>query len=118
LASFKETATKNLREEVKKNLNLATDGKPAASMLTMLETASYEVLVALNDQYKVQAESKMPLTCSDCGSHKVSRASSTTGGSGGQGEGGNGTTSLEEVKEKLAAKQRKSAVAMHGAPEA
>lgn len=40
------------------------------------ETTGVETLVALNKDYTSRLEEKFPLTCSKCGSHDISRASS------------------------------------------
>lgn len=48
------------------------------SIVKMLsaETTGVETLVALNKDYTSRLEEKFPLTCSKCGSHDISRASS------------------------------------------
>jgi len=65
------------RVETIANYNKVVGETPDASIVTMLNSASHETLVALNKGYNQQLEEKFPLSCSNCGSHDVSRASSS-----------------------------------------
>lgn len=97
-----ETEVSTLKADIEKNKSLVTIGtehlsevrtqvtndykklmdKDAdESMLTLIANADLNTLVSLGKSYKVQLEQKFPMTCEECGSHKVSRASSVTSNS-------------------------------------
>lgn len=97
-----ETEVSNLKADIEKNKTFVTIGtehlsevrtqvtndykklmdKDAdESMLTLIANADLSTLVSLGKSYKVQLEQKFPMTCEECGSHKVSRASSVTSNS-------------------------------------
>lgn len=69
-----EALTKTTREEALKLYNLTTD-KPSDAITKMMSEASFELACTLRDQYKLQIEEKSPLSCTECGSTNVSRAS-------------------------------------------
>lgn len=56
--------------------------KADASVTAMLSTASYDTATALLKQYTTLAEKDHSLSCEDCGSKKVSRASASAGDNG------------------------------------
>lgn len=76
LEAFKTQVLAELREKTKKLYLKKAEGKPSDAILAMLENATQEVLTGLSEQYTAELEEKFPMTCSDCGSHAVSRASS------------------------------------------
>ena len=84
VANLKEMATvgKNhiasLRETAVANYKKLKGEQVDETIVTMLnsETTGMATLISLNKEYQIQLEEKFPLTCSKCGSHEVSRASS------------------------------------------
>jgi hypothetical protein len=76
-----------LRTEAKRVYTaLKADGADK-TILTSFETAGEELLTAQIKQYTEELENKFPSTCSDCGSHNVSKASAKLGDGTGEGEG-------------------------------
>ncbi len=86
------TATK---AECLKLYHLSVGGadKADASIAKLIAEASFESLTALVKQYQAAVEKSFTATCKSCGSHDITRASSSTSGEGvvipGQSEGGN-----------------------------
>ena len=66
-----------IRDGAKKYYKLAFGEKAEDAILANIDNATEEAAAALLSQYKTTVEEKMPLTCQDCGSVKVSRKSST-----------------------------------------
>ena len=68
----------SLREEVVGNYKKLKGEKVDETIVTMLnaETTGIQTLISLNKDYKAQLDEKFPLTCSMCGSHEVTHASS------------------------------------------
>lgn len=68
----------SLREEVVGNYKKLKGEKVDETIVTMLnaETTGIQTLISLNKDYKAQLDEKFPLTCSKCGSHDVTHASS------------------------------------------
>lgn len=68
----------SLREEVVSNYQKLKGDSADETILTMLkaDTTGVNTLKSLNKDYKAQLEEKFPMTCSKCGSHDISRASS------------------------------------------
>lgn len=85
VANLKDMATvgtnyiANLRETVVSNYKKLKGENADSTIVNMLnaETTGLATLQSLNKDYEDQLEEKFPLTCSKCGSHDVSRASST-----------------------------------------
>lgn len=89
IASLKETIETNKPmvtlgtahlEEVRSNTlasyNKVAGETPDEAIVSLINGASMEVLVSLGKTYTSQLEEKFPMVCGECGSHKVSRASS------------------------------------------
>ena len=84
VANLQEMATvgKNhiasLREQAVTNYKKLKGEQFDETIVNMLnaETTGLATLISLNKDYETQLEEKFPLTCSKCGSHDVSRASS------------------------------------------
>ena len=84
VANLQEFATvgKNhiasLREDVVANYKKLKGEEADETILNMIgnETTGMATLISLNKDYQQQLEEKFPMTCSDCGSHNISRASS------------------------------------------
>lgn len=74
LKSFQDAQLSKIRSEALKNYNLANK-TPDANVITAINSANYDALVVLNTTYLTQVEAIMPLTCKDCNSKNVSRAS-------------------------------------------
>lgn len=112
-----QTVLKATREEALKFYNLSTD-KPSESIQKLIAEGSYETVAALRDQYKKTAEDQHELTCNDCQSKNVSRASAKKEESNaGKGGNGNSTTkakSTAEVASSLSATIGKPTNGIHG----
>jgi hypothetical protein len=79
LSAFrKETLTK-LRKEVVRNYTLANKGVANKETVEMLKKADLATLSSLNKEYARQLEESCPITCKDCGSENVNRASAQLG---------------------------------------
>ena len=74
---------KNVTDSYKK---LMGEEKIDESMITLIASADLTTLVSLGGSYKTQLEDKFPLSCSDCGSKNVNRASSTSSAESEEGE--------------------------------
>lgn len=72
LEEFQTKTIGELREAVKA-VYIKLNAKPNDEILLMIQNAGVEVLRGLSQTYQTQLEEKFPLTCSDCGSHAVSR---------------------------------------------
>ena len=66
----------DMRASAIKFYKMAEGDASSDTILTMIEMASLEQAIALRDQFRKQADEKVPLKCEACGSEKVSRASS------------------------------------------
>lgn len=76
-----EIATNHLsdvRTQVTNDYRKLMDKDVDESMITLIANADLGTLKSLGKSYTVQLENKFPMTCEECGSHKVSRASSAT----------------------------------------
>lgn len=93
-----ETEVANLNAEIDKNKSMVAIGTQHLSdvrekvtndyrklmgqdnvdenMITLIASADMSALISLGKSYTTQLEQKFPLKCDECGSHKVSRASS------------------------------------------
>lgn len=84
VANLKEMATvgKNyvasLREKAVANYKKLKGDQADETIITMInaETTGITTINSLNADYEAQLEEKFPMTCSKCGSHDISRASS------------------------------------------
>lgn len=84
IANLKEMATvgtnyiAKLRETTVANYKKLMGDKADETIVTMLnaETTGLQTILSLNKDYTSRLEEKFPLTCSHCGSHDISRASS------------------------------------------
>jgi hypothetical protein len=92
------------RTEAKRLYNIIKADKADAAFLTSLDTMEFSAVETLMADYGIQVESLMPLTCSDCHSKNVSRASATSTSSAGVGSGDLRTT----IQNKAAASATKS----------
>ena len=70
----------SVRENTLASYNKVAGENPDATIVSLIGDAGLEVLTSLGKTYTAQLEEKHPLHCSECGSHKVSRASSTEEG--------------------------------------
>lgn len=73
-ATLGKNALESLRSGTKSVYEKLSE-TPDETLLKVIENANWETLTALNKQYTTQLEEKYPGTCSDCGSHNVSRSS-------------------------------------------
>ena len=71
----------SLRESVVTDYKKLKGESADESIITMInsDTTGINTILSLQKEYKAQLEEKFPLTCSKCGSHDVSRASSKGG---------------------------------------
>jgi len=90
-----------LRDEAKRVYTALKADKADASILASFDKADEAVLTANIKQYTEELETKFPSTCSDCGSHNVSKASATLG------EGAEGGKKPEGIKLKTDAEVEK-----------
>lgn len=92
-----------VREEAVKfyKLTLKEGQSEDSNIVNLINSSNLEQAVALKKQYEESADEKVPLTCSECGSHNVSRASSAKNGEE-KNKGGDKTTmSYADIREKL-----------------
>jgi hypothetical protein len=77
------TVTTELRQDTLRlyRLSLGEKGTEDAQLTGVIEKADYATLKALNKQYNDLTEGQFQLTCSSCGSHEVTRASTKPAGS-------------------------------------
>ena len=70
----------SLRENAVATYKKLMGDKADETIVTMLnaETTGMVTLISLTKDYQARLEEKFPMTCSKCGSHDVSRASSAT----------------------------------------
>lgn len=119
-----DDAIRLLREDALKLYHLTVGGsdKADAAVTKLISEASYETATALKKQYETIANKDFPQACEECGSHKVSRASSAPAEAGVQGEqqsGAGKTTKLQkeksnaEVMEELS-KRKNDTASIHG----
>lgn len=68
----------SLRENAVATYKKLMGDKADETIVTMLnaETTGLVTLISLTNDYQARLEEKFPMTCADCGSHNVSRASS------------------------------------------
>jgi hypothetical protein len=113
LQAFQTNVLTAKRAEVTRLYKIAFK-EPQESILTMINSAPWEALTALEKQYGEQAEAIAPLSCTKCGSTEVSRASSKQENTD---EGGNQSDkkvfSVEETYERLNNRLNKSDSAKH-----
>jgi hypothetical protein len=76
------SAVEATRKECTRLYKIVCGSEVDDSILSMINGAEWDTLVALNKQYKLQSEEKYEATCQDCGSKNVSRVSAQTGDSG------------------------------------
>jgi FtsZ-binding cell division protein ZapB len=63
------------KEQVKKNYQLLKGDNADKAIISMIETASEEVLQSLGKDYEAELDEKFPLSCKDCNSTNLNRAS-------------------------------------------
>ena len=81
IAAIGTEAISELREDTKRLYKLSIEsGKEDAVILGTLEAADYKTLKAFHKQYDQITEGKFGFTCTACGSHDVTRASSNPKG--------------------------------------
>lgn len=98
--------TDAFRADVLKNYNLISKGTPLEAVTALIQKADYTTLQALNTQYTTQLEEAFPLTCADCGSGNVNRASASQRETGNEGD----KTLSEPTVEGLAWKQTQNLI--------
>lgn len=94
LTKLSATGTKALelkRTAVKAQLAILKDNAVDATLLTVVESADFEALSALEADYETQLNDKAPLHCQDCNGSNVSRRTSSVEEPGAKGKGGTGT---------------------------
>jgi len=79
-AGVADKALTTLRENTLASYKIVVGDKEDANMVKLIETADYDIALALGEQYGAQAEEKFELTCTKCGSHDVTRASASPKG--------------------------------------
>jgi hypothetical protein len=79
LVALGEKTKADLRIEAKRIYTILKDGKPEATILSILDNAEVDTLKVLHAEYAEQLEAKFPLSCGDCKSLNVSRASAVVG---------------------------------------
>lgn len=72
-----DTVLDGLRTEATDNYNKLFDS-PDETILNLLKTSDYKTVSSLNNSYKAKLEEKFPMSCKECGSHDVSRASASS----------------------------------------
>lgn len=77
LQSFQDSTMNTLRASTIALANKLHDGTVPEPILTMLNSATKEVLEGLSVQYNSDIEKKFPLSCNDCHSHNVGRNSAS-----------------------------------------
>ncbi len=94
LKAFQDARLEEKRGAVIANYEKLMGEKKDESVITMLKSAGWDVLTSFESTYQSQLEEKFPLTCQDCHSHNISRASAGAGKEGGSG-GKGGTKSFD-----------------------
>ena len=74
-----EEADNKIRQDAIKFYNTLKGDKADAAILTQLQNGTIESVIALRDDYQTQVEALTPLTCQDCQSTNVTRATAKTG---------------------------------------
>jgi hypothetical protein len=105
LEAFRTSIVTELRDKTKAVYLKLNGDKPNDAILAMLENATREVLVGLTAQYEAELEAKFPMSCTDRGSHAISRATATKpdtsktdkGSESGKEEGKEKVLNLQEV---------------------
>lgn len=77
LKTFKADYMKKLSDRVVSLYNKVNGDKVDEAFVKTLENADQVLLETLEDQYTKQLDAQEPLTCQDCGSHSISRKSSS-----------------------------------------
>lgn len=92
-----DNITSELRAKVEAAYLKSCDNRPVESISNMIKTADYSALQALSLQYDGLNEEKYPLSCGECGSHKINRASSASNGDDGNGENKTAEQKMAEI---------------------
>lgn len=117
LTAFQVKLTGELSARVQKAYTLAMGDKVSPTMVSLIQNADYDTLTALGAQYELEADKAHPLTCKDCGSTAVNRASSAPGNSG-EGDPKN-KLSLNDTARAIAKKKSNTNISfIHGKKEA
>lgn len=104
LQSFKDSILANKRAAVTAAYNKTTT-TPNAAITAMIASADIPALDALQTEYATKLNELYPATCSKCGSHEISMASSKPKDEG--NEGGKVVLTREELREKILSEKRK-----------
>jgi len=98
LAETGKVVVSELRAETERLYKLtAEEGKPDAAILAVIAGSDYKTLKALHKQYEEAAGEAFKMTCDDCGSENVTRASAQPGA---EGEDEKKPLSNEEIMDK------------------
>ena len=87
-----------VRDKAIANYKLANPEAPSEAIIKTIENADLETALAFEKTYTEAFEKLVPLSCKECGSHNVSRASSG---------GTTKTSNQEEIKEEFITRSRK-----------
>lgn len=77
ILSLGKTTLETTRNLAVENYKKVMGENADTAILTLLGNADHTTLVSLNKGYEAQLEEKFPLACTECGSHSLSRASSS-----------------------------------------
>lgn len=100
-----------VRTKVTEDYRKLMDKDVDESMITLISNADLSTLKSLGNSYQVQLNNKFPMTCEECGSHKVSRASSMQNDTEGKEDGKDKTSYsdnsglIKEMRRKQAQKK-------------
>lgn len=96
-----EDHLKEVREEAVKfyKLTLKEGQAEDENIVNLINSSNLDQAVAMKKQYQESADEKVPLTCTECGSHNISRASSKKEDEGGSND--KAAMSYEDIRERL-----------------
>lgn len=98
-------ATTKLLEEVKRVYTSLKGDKADAEVLSSFDKSTNTQLSALLKDYSAELESKFPASCTDCGSHNVSRATAKPAGT--PPAGGRDIKSFESINDEIRKEAKK-----------
>lgn len=100
-----KAAFTGLVERGKKALNLLHTGEDLTRNLALLDIKDFNALSLMVSNFEKEVDNKIPLTCQDCQSHNVSRASASGSEDGGTTR--NKKKSVSEVHDEIRNKTKK-----------
>lgn len=101
----------NVRDNAIANYRLMAGDAASDDIITTIQNSDLTAAKAFEAHYTAEVEKNIPLTCKDCGSINIDRTSHSK--KEGNGEERINTNSYEEYRDKVAARARRRASAIH-----